>query len=65
MLHFDYECQVLSHILSLIEENSWTFHKIPLRETLSTLENLEPRLVLMFIGVANLADFLSIFSYSQ
>ncbi|XP_033644966.1 sister chromatid cohesion protein DCC1-like [Asterias rubens] len=46
MLHFDYECQVLSHILSLIEENSWTFHKIPLRETLSTLENLEPRAIL-------------------
>ncbi|XP_038057514.1 sister chromatid cohesion protein DCC1-like [Patiria miniata] len=46
MLHFDYECQLLSHILSLIEENSWNFRKIPLGETLDTLENLEPRAIL-------------------
>ncbi|XP_022088282.1 sister chromatid cohesion protein DCC1-like [Acanthaster planci] len=46
MLHFDYECQLLSHILSLVEENSWDFHRIPLKETLDTLENLEPRAIL-------------------
>ena len=50
MLHFDYECQLLTHILSLVEENSWDFRRIPLRETLDTLENLEPRCALKFCG---------------
>ncbi|XP_063968094.1 sister chromatid cohesion protein DCC1-like [Lytechinus pictus] len=46
VLDFDYESQVLTHILSLVQENSWSYDEVPLEETLSTLENLEPRPIL-------------------
>lgn len=46
VLDFDYESQVMTHILSLVQENSWSYDEIPVEETLSTLENLEPRSLL-------------------
>ncbi|KAJ8032967.1 Sister chromatid cohesion protein DCC1 [Holothuria leucospilota] len=49
LLDFDYEFEVLSQILSLMEENSWSMDWIPLEETLDTLEELKPRLIVQHV----------------
>ncbi|XP_072045303.1 sister chromatid cohesion protein DCC1-like isoform X2 [Amphiura filiformis] len=46
VLEYNYENQVLSHIVNLVEENSWNYKEIPLNETLEVLQSLEPRIIL-------------------
>lgn len=46
LLSFDYDSSVLSQIIQLIDENSWTPDYVPVKETLDTLENLYPRNIL-------------------
>ncbi|CAK9303912.1 unnamed protein product [Gordionus sp. m RMFG-2023] len=41
--------QIVNHILSLIEENSWSYKNVYLNETLYTLEELFPREVVEFV----------------
>ncbi|XP_071509670.1 sister chromatid cohesion protein DCC1-like [Diadema antillarum] len=46
VLDFDYESQAMTHILSLVQENSWSYDEVPVEETLATLESLEPRCII-------------------
>ncbi|XP_063833499.1 sister chromatid cohesion protein DCC1 [Ostrinia nubilalis] len=46
LLEFDYEFRVLSYMLDLIEENSWSLDKISKEETLESLKDLVPETIL-------------------
>lgn len=52
VLMFQYEFRVLSQMLDLIEENSWPLNRINRRETVETLSNITPPVIL-----SNLFDF--------
>ena len=43
ILEYVYENTVLTHILNLIEENSWNFKEVPVDETMEVLQSLEPK----------------------
>jgi len=43
MLDFDYQAQLMTHILQLCDENSWLDTGIPIEECVSVLEELFPR----------------------
>ncbi|XP_041044993.1 sister chromatid cohesion protein DCC1 isoform X2 [Carcharodon carcharias] len=43
ILEFDYEMKLLSHVIQLVDSESWSFSKIPLTICLQELELLEPR----------------------
>ncbi|XP_071836283.1 sister chromatid cohesion protein DCC1-like [Apostichopus japonicus] len=49
LLDFDYEFEVLSQILSLIDENSWKLDEVPQNEMIETLQNLKPRFILQHV----------------
>lgn len=46
ILLFEYEFRVLSQMLDLIEENSWPLDQISKRETLESLNNFVPAIIL-------------------
>ncbi|XP_060680174.1 sister chromatid cohesion protein DCC1 isoform X3 [Hemiscyllium ocellatum] len=43
ILEFEYEIKLLSHVIQLVDSESWSFSKIPLAICLQELEILEPR----------------------
>ncbi|XP_055780531.1 sister chromatid cohesion protein DCC1-like [Salvelinus fontinalis] len=43
LLDFDYEMRLLGHITQLVDSESWTFSKVPLRVSLEELGRLEPQ----------------------
>ncbi|PIO39595.1 hypothetical protein AB205_0127710, partial [Aquarana catesbeiana] len=45
LLDFDYEMKLLSHITQLMDSESWSFSRIPLKVSLQELRPLEPDIV--------------------
>nr|XP_033788967.1 sister chromatid cohesion protein DCC1 [Geotrypetes seraphini] len=43
ILDFDYEMKLLSHVIQLVDSESWSFSKVPLSLCLQELETLEPK----------------------
>ncbi|XP_070998995.1 sister chromatid cohesion protein DCC1-like isoform X2 [Oncorhynchus clarkii lewisi] len=43
LLDFDYEMKLLGHITQLVDSESWSFSKVPLRVSLEELGRLEPQ----------------------
>ncbi|XP_017265280.1 sister chromatid cohesion protein DCC1 [Kryptolebias marmoratus] len=43
VLDFDYEMKLLGHVTQLVDSESWSFNKVPLRTSLEELAPLEPR----------------------
>ncbi|XP_064010278.1 sister chromatid cohesion protein DCC1 isoform X2 [Pogoniulus pusillus] len=43
ILEFDYEMKLLNHVTQLIDSESWSLSKVPLRTCLEELGSLEPR----------------------
>uniref|UniRef100_V9KZV4 Sister chromatid cohesion protein DCC1 n=1 Tax=Callorhinchus milii TaxID=7868 RepID=V9KZV4_CALMI len=43
ILEFDYEMKLLNHVTQLVDSESWSFSKVPLKDCLQELEALEPR----------------------
>ncbi|CAN9514019.1 unnamed protein product [Ophioblennius macclurei] len=43
VLDFDYEMKLLGHVAQLVDSESWSFHKVPLKTCLEELGPLEPR----------------------
>ncbi|XP_071251880.1 sister chromatid cohesion protein DCC1 isoform X1 [Salvelinus alpinus] len=43
LLDFDYEMRLLGHITQLVDSESWSFSKVPLRVSLEELGRLEPQ----------------------
>lgn len=39
----DYRDRVCQYILTLLEEEDWSYKQVPLEQTISKLEELEPR----------------------
>ncbi|XP_019854496.1 PREDICTED: sister chromatid cohesion protein DCC1-like [Amphimedon queenslandica] len=60
VFHLDYRDQVFQSILTLLEEEDWSWKSIPLQETCQKLEELEPPFVLEHVldcyGVAFTGD---------
>ncbi|NXG22821.1 DCC1 protein, partial [Grallaria varia] len=48
VLEFDYEMKLLDHVTQLIDSESWSFSKVPLRTCLEELGSLEPRQAIIF-----------------
>lgn len=46
LMEHDYHFRVLSHLLGLIESNSWLLGQIPIGECLSELSDIVPRFIL-------------------
>ena len=44
MFDLDYRDRVFQHVLTLLEEEDWSYRSVPLDATCSRLEELEPRL---------------------
>ncbi|KAM8966816.1 sister chromatid cohesion protein DCC1 [Pelodytes ibericus] len=42
LLDFDYEMKILNHVTQLIDSESWSFSRVPLKESLQELRTLEP-----------------------
>jgi hypothetical protein len=42
-LETEYGEKVVVAILNLLDENSWSYDRVPMKETCDTLEELEPR----------------------
>ena len=40
----DYRDRVFQHVLTLLEEEDWSYRSVPLEATCNRLEELEPRL---------------------
>ncbi|XP_029958694.1 sister chromatid cohesion protein DCC1 [Salarias fasciatus] len=43
VLDFDYEMKLFGHVAQLVDSESWSFHKVPLKTSLEELSPLEPR----------------------
>ncbi len=53
----DYRDRVCQYILTLLEEEDWSYKQVPLEQTISKLEELEPRW-----GVARIHHLMYLFS---
>lgn len=42
-LDFDYEMKLLGHVTQLVDSESWSFDKVPLKTSLEELGPLEPK----------------------
>lgn len=45
VLDFDYEMKLLGHVTQLVDSESWSFDKVPLKTSLEELGPLEPKWV--------------------
>lgn len=43
VLDFDYEMKLLCHVTQLVDSESWSFDKVPLKTSLEELGPLEPK----------------------
>lgn len=70
LLDFPYHFQVLSYMLKLIDENSWSLDEIDYEETLNSLADLVPREVLislfeLYTEESQIIDGLQLYRYKE
>lgn len=69
LLEFDYEFRILSYMLDLIEENSWSLDKVSKEVTLVALKDLVPEVVLeamfRFYTSESVFDGVQYYQYKQ